>query len=44
MQLMTISEAARTSGIKAVRSSELMNDGWLDAHVHVQHAQRATFA
>ena len=37
MQLMTVSAAARHLGYKS-RSQlyKLMNDGWLDAHVHVQ--------
>ena len=37
MQLMTVSAAARHLGYKS-RSQlyRLMNDGWLDAHVHVQ--------
>ena len=37
MQLMTVSAAARRLGYKS-RSQlyKLMNDGWLDAHVHVQ--------
>ena len=37
MQLVTVSAAARHLGYKS-RSQlyKLMNDGWLDAHVHVQ--------
>ena len=37
MQLMSVSAAARHLGYKS-RSQlyKLMNDGWLDAHVHVQ--------
>ena len=37
MQLMAVSAAARHLGYKS-RSQlyKLMNDGWLDAHVHVQ--------
>ena len=37
MQLMSVSTAARRLGHKS-RSQhyKLMNDGWLDAHVHVQ--------
>ena len=37
MQLMSVSPAARHLGYKS-RSQryKLMNDGWLDAHVHVQ--------
>ena len=37
MQLMTVSAAAMYLGCKS-RSQlyKLMNDGWLDAHVHVQ--------
>ena len=37
MQLMTVSAAARHLGYKS-RSQlyKLMNDGWLDAHVHIQ--------
>ena len=37
MQLMSISRAARHLGYKS-RSQlyKLMNDGWLDEHVHVQ--------
>ena len=37
MQLMTVSPAAMYLGYKS-RSQlyKLMNDGWLDAHVHVQ--------
>ena len=37
MQLMSISEAARHLGYKS-RSQlyKLINDGWLDEHVHVQ--------
>ena len=37
MQLMTVSAAARHLGYRS-RSQlyKLMNDGWLDAHVHVQ--------
>ena len=37
MQLMSVSAAARHLGYKS-RSQlyKLMNDGWLDAHVHIQ--------
>ena len=37
MQLMSVSAAARHLGYKS-RSQlyRLMNDGWLDAHVHIQ--------
>ena len=37
MQLMSVSAAARHLGYKS-RSQlyKLMNDGWLDSHVHVQ--------
>ena len=37
MQLMSVSDAARHLGYKS-RSQlyKLMNDGWLDAHVHIQ--------
>ena len=37
MQLMSVSTAARHLGYKS-RSQlyKLMNDGWLDAHVHIQ--------
>ena len=37
MQLMTVSAAARHPGYKS-RSQlyKLMNDGWLDAHMHTQ--------
>ncbi len=37
MQLMSVSIAARRLGYKSCsRLYKLMNDGWLDAHVHVQ--------
>ena len=37
MQLMSVSAAARHLGYKSPSQLyKLMNDGWLDAHVHVQ--------
>ena len=37
MQLMSVSAAARHLGYKSSSQLyKLMNDGWLDAHVHVQ--------
>ena len=36
MQLMSVSAAARHLGYKSrLQLYKLMNDGWLDAHVHI---------
>ena len=36
MPLMSVSAAARHLGTSRSQLYKLMNDGWLDAHVHVQ--------
>ena len=37
MQLMSVSAAARHLGYKSrLQLYKLMNDGWLDAHLHIQ--------
>ena len=37
IQLMSVSAAARHLGYKSrLQLYKLMNDGWLDAHVHIQ--------